>query len=66
MSAMRNPVSELNGEPTIQLIKPDNSPNDQMISLTRTDCNIIWDNWNTLQESNEAICSVIDELAENE
>ena len=40
-------VYELYGEPTIQL---NNAEKNQVVQLTQTDCDIIWDNWNTLKE----------------
>lgn len=54
-------VHELNGEPTIQL---NNASNNQVVQLTQTDCDIIWDNWNVMKKLGGIIVSAIDKLAE--
>ena len=52
-------VYELFGEPTIQL---NNASNGQVVQLTQNDCEIIWDNWNSMKELQAELQNVIDLL----
>lgn len=54
-------VYELFGEPTIQL---NNTPNNQVVQLTQTDCDIIWDNWEAMKELGGVINNPVDKLSE--
>jgi len=54
-------VYELDGEPTIQL---NNAPNNQVVQLTKTDCDIIWENWLVMDELGGVIQNAVDKLKE--